>query len=131
MKNLILICYIFMRVFRILFRAVALFFFLSMSHLSPSFSLSLSHSRLFLPPPPHSIYLAFPLIQCDRGHGLPAPSRVWQYVKFPDVSLGTRPRYSQVVDEDVKKPTKQTNNVDEDVKKPNKQKSILSVIYTG
>ena len=29
--------------------------------------------------------------------------------KMSDVSLGTRPRYSLVVDEDVKKPTKQTN----------------------
>ena len=30
-----------------------------------------------------------------------------------DVSLGTRPRYSLVVDEDVKKPTYQTNNIRE------------------
>ena len=34
-------------------------------------------------------------------------SRVWQHVKLSDVSLGTRPRYSLVVDEDVKKPKKQ------------------------
>ena len=44
----------------------------------------------------------------DRGHGLPTLSRVWQHVKkLSDVSLGTRPRYSLVADEDVKKPTKQ------------------------
>ena len=46
----------------------------------------------------------------DRNHGLPALSRVWhwQRVKLSDVSLGVRPRYSLVVDEDVKKPNKQT-----------------------
>ena len=38
-------------------------------------------------------------------------SRVWQYVKLSDVSLGTRPRHSLVVDEDVKKPNKQTGYV--------------------
>ena len=43
-----------------------------------------------------------------RGHGLPALSRVWQHVKLSDVSLGTHPPYSLVVDEDVKKPSKQT-----------------------
>ena len=37
----------------------------------------------------------------------PALSLVWQHVKLSDVSLGTRPRYSLVVDEDVKKPTNQ------------------------
>ena len=49
-------------------------------------------------------------IKC-RSHGLPALSRVWlcQHVKLPDVRLGTRPRYSLVVDEDIKKPTNQTN----------------------
>ena len=36
----------------------------------------------------------------DRSHGLPALSRVWQHVQLSDFSLGTRPRYSQVVDED-------------------------------
>ena len=36
-------------------------------------------------------------------------SRVWQHVQLSDVSVGTRPRYSLVVDEDVKKPTNQTN----------------------
>ena len=36
-----------------------------------------------------------------------ALSHEWQYVKLSDVSLGTRPRYS-IVDEHVKKPTKQT-----------------------
>ena len=45
----------------------------------------------------------------DRSHGLPALPRVWQHVKFSDFSLGTRPRYSLVVDLDVKKPTNQTN----------------------
>ena len=45
----------------------------------------------------------------DRSHGLPALSRVWQHVKWSDVSLGTRPRYCLVVDEDVKKPTNQTD----------------------
>ena len=45
----------------------------------------------------------------DRNHGLPALSRVWQHEKLSDASLGTRPRYSLAVDEDVKKPTKQTN----------------------
>ena len=34
---------------------------------------------------------------------------MWQYVKLSDVSLGTRPRYSLVVDEDVKKTNKETN----------------------
>ena len=33
----------------------------------------------------------------------PALSRVWQHIKLSDVSLGTHPRYSLVVDEDVKK----------------------------
>ena len=46
----------------------------------------------------------------DRSHCLPSLSRVWQHVKLSDVSLGTRPRYSLVVDDDVKKPTNQTNN---------------------
>ena len=36
-----------------------------------------------------------------------ALSRVW-HIKLSDVSLGTRPRYSLVVDEDVKKPNKET-----------------------
>ena len=36
---------------------------------------------------------------------------MWQHVKLADVSLGARPRYSLVVDEDVKKPTKQTDNI--------------------
>ena len=34
---------------------------------------------------------------------------VWQHVKLSDVSLGTHLGYSLVIDEDVKKPTKQTN----------------------
>ena len=45
----------------------------------------------------------------DRGHGLPALSHVWQPVKLSDVSLGTRPRYCLVVDEDGKKPNNQKN----------------------
>ena len=44
----------------------------------------------------------------DRSHGLLAVSRVCQHIKLSDVSLGTRPRYRLVVDEDVKKPNKQT-----------------------
>ena len=47
------------------------------------------------------------VIGCDRSHGLPALSRVWQHIIFSDVSLGTRPRYGLVVDEDVKKTNKQ------------------------
>ena len=43
----------------------------------------------------------------DKSHGLPALSRVWQHIKLSDVSLGTLPRYSLVVDEDVKKPNNQ------------------------
>ena len=43
----------------------------------------------------------------DRGLVLPALSCVWQHVKLSDVSLGTRPRYSLVADEDVKKSNKQ------------------------
>ena len=42
------------------------------------------------------------------SHGLPALSRVWQHVTLSDVCLGTHPRYSLVVDEDVKKRNKQT-----------------------
>ena len=39
----------------------------------------------------------------DRSHGLSTLSCVWQQVKLSDVSLGIRPQYSLVVDEDVKK----------------------------
>ena len=46
---------------------------------------------------------------CDRSHGLPALSHVWHHLKLSDVSLGARPRLSLVFDEDVKKPTNQTN----------------------
>ena len=46
---------------------------------------------------------------CDSSHGRPVLSRVWKHVQLSYVSLGTRPRYSQVVDADVKKPTNQTN----------------------
>ena len=42
----------------------------------------------------------------DRSHGLSALSRVWQHLKLSHVSLGTRPRYSLVVDEDVMKTNK-------------------------
>ena len=45
----------------------------------------------------------------DRSHGILALSRVWQNVNLPDVSLGTRPRYSLVADEDVKRPNKQSS----------------------
>ena len=34
---------------------------------------------------------------------------MWQHVKLSDISLRTLPRYNPVVDEDVKKPHKQTN----------------------
>ena len=47
----------------------------------------------------------------NRSHSLPALSRVWQHVKLSNVSLETRPRYSLVVDKDVKKATKQTKAV--------------------
>ena len=47
--------------------------------------------------------MSLPRWNWDRSHGLPALSCVWQHVKLSDVSLGTRPRYSQVVDEEVKK----------------------------
>ena len=40
-----------------------------------------------------------------------ALSRVWQHLKLSDVSLGVRPQYSLVVDEDVKEPNKQTNKL--------------------
>ena len=43
----------------------------------------------------------------DRSHGLSTLSRVWQHLKLSDVSLGARPRYSLVDDEDVKKPNKE------------------------
>ena len=56
------------------------------------FSFCLSHS-LTLP-----LFFSF--------HDLPALSRVWQHVKFSDVSLKTRPRYSLMVNEDVKKRNK-------------------------
>ena len=36
---------------------------------------------------------------------------MWQHVKLSDVSLGTPRRYSLVVDEDVKKPNKQTKKI--------------------
>ena len=39
----------------------------------------------------------------------PLLSRVWQHVKLSEVSLGTRPQNSLVIDEDVKKPTNQLN----------------------
>ena len=45
----------------------------------------------------------------ERSHALAALSRVWQHVKLSDVSLGTRPSHSLVVDEGVKKPIKQRN----------------------
>ena len=44
----------------------------------------------------------------NRTHDLPALSRVWQPLKLSDVMNGTHPRHSLVVDEDVKKPNKET-----------------------
>ena len=44
----------------------------------------------------------------DRSHDLSALYSVWQHVKLSDVSLGTRPQYKLVVDEDVKKTNKQS-----------------------
>ena len=41
-----------------------------------------------------------------------------------NVSFGTRPRYSLVVDEDVKKPTNQTN-------KPTKKQALRSLAHSG
>ena len=45
----------------------------------------------------------------DRSLGLPALCGMWQHLKLSDVSRETRPRYNLVVDEDVKKPNRQTN----------------------
>ena len=62
------------------------------------------------PPDPYWFGLCqYTMTGRDRSHGLPTLSRVWQNVKLSDVSLGTRPRYSPVVDKDFKKPTNQTN----------------------
>ena len=51
-------------------------------------------------------------VQCDRlrqkSWSPHSVSCVGHYVKLSDVSRGTRPRYNLVVDEDVKKPNKQT-----------------------
>ena len=49
-------------------------------------------------------------------HGLPALSHVWQHViKYCQrLCLGARPRYNLVVDEDVKKPNKQTKQTNKD-----------------
>ena len=44
----------------------------------------------------------------DPRCGRPLPT-TWQHVKLSDVSLGTRPQGIPVGDEDVKKPTNQTN----------------------
>ena len=53
----------------------------------------------------------------------PNLSRVWQHVKLSDFSLWTRPRYSLVVDEDVKKPNKQTRT--------SKTNKLSGGIHTG
>ena len=50
-------------------------------------------------------------LHCSYSLGLPALSRVWQHVNLSDVSLGIRPRYSLVVDEDVKILIKQTTSL--------------------
>ena len=47
----------------------------------------------------------------ETSHDLPTLSRVGQHIKLSDVSLGTRPQYSLVVDKNVKKPTNQTNKL--------------------
>ena len=59
--------------------------------------------------PPGWVFGSNMLPGWDRGHGLPAPSRVWRHVKLSAVSLGTRPRYSLVLEENVMKPTNQPN----------------------
>ena len=64
-------------------------------------------SRLWPPAPYWLGRCQFNMTCWDRSLGLPALSRVWQHLKLSDVSLGTCPRYSLVVDEDVKKPTNQ------------------------
>ena len=61
------------------------------------------------PPPSLSLSMSFILLT-SHSSLLAASSRMWQHVKLSDVSLGTLPRYSLVVDEDVKKPNKQTSN---------------------
>ena len=62
----------------------------------------------FLLWPPAPYWLGqYNVIGWDRSHGLPALFRAWQHVKFSDVCHLTRPRYSLVVDEVVKKQTKQ------------------------
>ena len=48
----------------------------------------------------------------DRSHGLPTLSCVWQDLKLSDVSLGARPRYSLIVDEDIKKQKKTKQTLD-------------------
>ena len=53
-------------------------------------------------------------VQCDRSRQKswsPCSVSVLQHVKLPVVSFGTSPRDSLVVDEDVKKSTKQINKV--------------------
>ena len=44
-----------------------------------------------------------------RTMNFPTLCRVWQHVKLSDVSLEARPRYSLVVDKNVKEPNNQTN----------------------
>ena len=60
--------------------------------------------------PAHSLLVGLVSVYCDRLSGLPALSHVWQHVKLSDVSLGTRPQYSLVADEDDKKPNNETRN---------------------
>ena len=47
----------------------------------------------------------------NRSHGLRDLSRMWQHLKLSDVSLGNLPLYSLDIDEEVKKPTYQTNKL--------------------
>ena len=69
----------------------------------------------------------------DRRHGLHTLSRVWQHVKLSDVSLGTHPRCTLVVDEDVKTPNKpnQTKPSCLSVKMPQKVSVPLSSTKAG
>ena len=68
----------------------------------------------------------------DKSHGLPALSRMWQHVKLSDVSLGTCPRYSLVVDENVEKPNKQNkknNNLGQTCQNRTRWWSIVMALY--
>ena len=57
-------------------------------------------SSLWQPTPYWLGRCQYDVTSLDRCHGLIALSCVWQHVKLSDVSLGTCPRYSLVVDEE-------------------------------